>query len=168
MEQIKIIPGVTDLSTIDLNSLVVMKQSLTMQAERDENCIKCELSRIETENEELKIMQAEIARMEAEIKRRSMTVAQKVKELINESKPNPGVDPYGFLSRTTFDDERGVIMVPLPNCNTEWSFQVFKWAMEFCRKNPNFYPTHYDNQSPRYMYIKLDNIRYFQKLHGLV
>lgn len=48
-----------------------------------------------------------------------------------------------------------LILVDLPNANTEWSFAAFKWVMKFCKENPQAHPVHYPkNNNADYLYIK--------------
>lgn len=48
-----------------------------------------------------------------------------------------------------------LILVKLPNANTEWSFAAFEWVMKFCKENPQAHPVHYPkNNNADYLYIK--------------
>jgi hypothetical protein len=48
-----------------------------------------------------------------------------------------------------------LILVDLPNANTEWSFAAFEWVMKFCKENPQAHPVHYPkNNNADYLYIQ--------------
>lgn len=48
-----------------------------------------------------------------------------------------------------------LILVDLPDNNTEWSFAAFEWVMKFCKENPKCYPVHMDeNNNAYYLYIQ--------------
>lgn len=51
--------------------------------------------------------------------------------------------------------EGNLILVKLPNANTEWSFAAFEWVMKFCKENPQAYPIHKNtNNNTDYLYIQ--------------
>jgi len=54
------------------------------------------------------------------------------------------------------------MMIKYPNCNSSWSYAIFDACKEFCgpdNANQKYYPTHYSNQHPDYLYIKLTDFK---------
>lgn len=42
-------------------------------------------------------------------------------------------------------DEDGLIKIPNPNANKEWTFRNWEWVKSFCERHPGAYPVHYED-----------------------
>ena len=50
------------------------------------------------------------------------------------------------------------VKIPLPDCNNNWTFEVWDYVRRFCERYKGSYPTHYEcNDNSNYQYIKFDD-----------
>ena len=50
------------------------------------------------------------------------------------------------------------VKIPLPDCNSCWTFEVWDYVRRFCERYKGSYPTHYEcNDNSNYQYIKFDD-----------
>lgn len=61
-------------------------------------------------------------------------------------------------------ENTGYIMIPLPNCNLQWTFAAYDWAKKYCNSvgdGIRAYPCHYyGNDNANYLFIFV-NTEYF-------
>jgi hypothetical protein len=156
-EQITIVAGETDISGVPEEILEALIQATKRAANET-------LSRIEKLSAELEPLQkmhleivAEHERLKEELWKRTMTKIEKVTALVDQHNKDFENDASFFKEGLkVVQDERGNIFIniPLPNCNSEWTFAVWEWARTFCKKHPGFYPNHTAN-SGKFVSLKL-------------
>lgn len=143
--KIKIIAGETNLSRIPEEILEVLVQETNAAANETLSTIvahKAELEMLEKLHPE---MVAEHERLKEELRKRKMTRLEKVAALVDQHNKDFENDASFFKEGLkVVQDERGNIFIniPLPNCNSVWTFAVWEWARTFCKKHPGFYPNH--------------------------
>lgn len=163
MIEIKIIPGVTDLSQFPAEILKDMIDAsagtVNQMTETIVETMK-EVSEVMAEVEEIKeaqkVLIAERNRMKAELSRRGKM--ELMAKLVTEHNKEYRHEPGGHISKPIEAGEKDgdfYVRVPLPACNHNWTFAAWEWATTFCRKNRCFYPTHEPWQDCRYIYLKM-------------
>ena len=77
------------------------------------------------------------------------TMREKIKTYIKDN-------PLSHTHEEILLSSNGVIKLPLPNCNTCWTFDVWGWVKKFVKKFPDAYPTHYSRDSTaEYQYVNV-------------
>ncbi len=144
--KIKIIAGETDLSGIPVEILEVLVEETKQAANETLSVIvehKKELEMLEKLHPE---MVAEHERLKEELRKRKMTRLEKVAALVDQHNKDFKKADVGYFKEgiTVVQDKNQIIFInlPLPNCNTEWTFAVWEWAKTFCEKHPAFFPNH--------------------------
>jgi hypothetical protein len=156
MIEIKIIPGVTDLSQFPDEILKIMIDASAGTVNQMTESIVETMKEVEEIKEAQKVQIAERNRMKAELRRREKM--ELMAKLVTEHNKEYCHEPGGHISKPIEASEKDgafYVRVPLPVCNPNWTFMAWEWATTFCRKNRCFYPTHEPWQDCRYIYLKM-------------
>lgn len=88
-------------------------------------------------------------------------------ENVNESQMMIRIREYVKRNRMVITDEEVTIVdgkgdnygkcvrVPLPNCNTQWTYASWDWVKAFIKEFPSCYPTHYAFNEPKCQIIQI-------------
>jgi hypothetical protein len=78
-----------------------------------------------------------------------ITVVHDLKELIDNAykaiKPTTTLSRHHITTETIGGQQH--VLVELPNCNTEWTFEAFDFVKAFVKLSPRSFPVHHDQDS---------------------